>query len=379
MIASHRRCLLPVFRPWRSGNELALTTANVNRLPGVAVAILALLGAVPGPVKAQSSPLQGDGTKTSDAQPPAESTDVFDLWRKFRHKEPDPAAVWDYRKPMKAFAPVIGAKPSSGAVFGVAGNVAFYRGDPCDDTHFLGGGQPDVLDQGTDRQSPIASPCSDATTGGAWTAITAFSGPRCETYDLGTSADTHTGVDAEFRLLQAAPHRVLPAAPAPLRRRRSVLRQSHQRRTERGRGDRTGRRHPTCNTARPMICLSTRKRLPARASIFCGTRATVSSTPIAAGSRRSAIERRSTGFLGSDSSWQRVKRGHSKLSQAVARRPAQDRSLGVHRAHRRWHGAVSRSARHRAGHVRTLGARLQRRTDSAVKSWPTPRSSIAER
>ena len=31
---------------------------------------------------------------------------------------------------MKAFAPVIGAKPSSGALFGVAGNIAFYRGDP---------------------------------------------------------------------------------------------------------------------------------------------------------------------------------------------------------------------------------------------------------
>ena len=31
---------------------------------------------------------------------------------------------------MKAFAPVIGAKPSSGALLGVAGNVAFYRGDP---------------------------------------------------------------------------------------------------------------------------------------------------------------------------------------------------------------------------------------------------------
>ena len=38
--------------------------------------------------------------------------------------------AWDYRKAMKAFAPVIGAKPSSGALFGVAGNIAFYRGDP---------------------------------------------------------------------------------------------------------------------------------------------------------------------------------------------------------------------------------------------------------
>jgi outer membrane protein assembly factor BamA len=31
---------------------------------------------------------------------------------------------------MKAFAPVIGAKPSSGVIVGVAGNIGFFRGDP---------------------------------------------------------------------------------------------------------------------------------------------------------------------------------------------------------------------------------------------------------
>ena len=36
----------------------------------------------------------------------------------------------DYRKAMRAFAPVIGAKPSSGAIFGVAGNIGFFRGEP---------------------------------------------------------------------------------------------------------------------------------------------------------------------------------------------------------------------------------------------------------
>jgi hypothetical protein len=30
---------------------------------------------------------------------------------------------------MKAFAPVIGAKPSAGVLLGAAGNVAFYRGE----------------------------------------------------------------------------------------------------------------------------------------------------------------------------------------------------------------------------------------------------------
>ena len=55
--------------------------------------------------------------------------DVFDLLRKLRHKEAE-AQPWDYHKPMMAFAPVIGAKPSSGVLLGAAGNVAFFRGDP---------------------------------------------------------------------------------------------------------------------------------------------------------------------------------------------------------------------------------------------------------
>jgi len=75
----------------------------------------------------------GDATaaQTSAADPPAATTDIFDVWRAFRHKDQTVTApAWDYRKPMKAFAPVIGAKPSSGALFGAAGNIAFYRGDP---------------------------------------------------------------------------------------------------------------------------------------------------------------------------------------------------------------------------------------------------------
>jgi len=66
----------------------------------------------------------------STADPPA-TTDIFDVWRAFRKKDkPADPADWDYRKGMKAFAPVIGVKPSSGALVGVAGNIAFYRGDP---------------------------------------------------------------------------------------------------------------------------------------------------------------------------------------------------------------------------------------------------------
>jgi len=76
-----------------------------------------------------------------DARPPAqaapppdtEAVDVFDLLRAIRHKEltaEQKAAALDPSKKMYAVAPVIGYKPSSGVMVGVAGNVAFFRGDP---------------------------------------------------------------------------------------------------------------------------------------------------------------------------------------------------------------------------------------------------------
>ena len=60
---------------------------------------------------------------------PAPATlDVIDIWNHIRHK-PAPGEH-DYREPMKAWTPIIGAKPSAGAIFGMGGNVAFFRGEP---------------------------------------------------------------------------------------------------------------------------------------------------------------------------------------------------------------------------------------------------------
>jgi hypothetical protein len=62
-----------------------------------------------------------------------ETMDVVDLVRKLRHKELTPeekAAELDPKTRMRAAAPIIGYKPSSGALIGVAGNVAFFLGDP---------------------------------------------------------------------------------------------------------------------------------------------------------------------------------------------------------------------------------------------------------
>ena len=89
----------------------------MNPAMRVATAVVAVVVTVSG-AAAQSTPA------------PEPTTDIFDVWRAFRHKEKAPDAAWDYHKTMKAFAPVIGVKPSSGALIGVAGNIAFYRGDP---------------------------------------------------------------------------------------------------------------------------------------------------------------------------------------------------------------------------------------------------------
>jgi hypothetical protein len=102
-----------------------LPKMTMNRSACLAAVVIAVLSTCPRAAGAQASPSLETPT---DAAP---TTDIFDVWRAFRHHAaPANEPAWDYRKPMKAFAPVIGAKPSSGALFGAAGNIAFYRGEP---------------------------------------------------------------------------------------------------------------------------------------------------------------------------------------------------------------------------------------------------------
>jgi outer membrane protein assembly factor BamA len=58
--------------------------------------------------------------------------DIFDVIRELRHKTPRAEAPRpdDYKKLMITAAPVIGYNPASGFGIGVAGNIAFFRGDP---------------------------------------------------------------------------------------------------------------------------------------------------------------------------------------------------------------------------------------------------------
>jgi hypothetical protein len=71
--------------------------------------------------------------QTEAPAPAPETLDVFDLLRKLRHKElteQERAAADDPARRMYVFAPVVGYKPSSGALIGVAGNAALFHGDP---------------------------------------------------------------------------------------------------------------------------------------------------------------------------------------------------------------------------------------------------------
>ena len=147
--------------------------------------------------------------------PEPETIDIFDVVRKLRKKDAAPQAQqpWDYRKPMIAFAPVIGAKPSSGLLFGAAGNVAFYRGDPAT----------------TQISSLVASATFSTKQQTALTnRFTMFGGENrwrfegdyrfqwtsLETYGLGASADTRSGTLADFdffRLHNTAYYQLRPS------------------------------------------------------------------------------------------------------------------------------------------------------------------------
>jgi hypothetical protein len=182
----------------------------MNRLTTLVAVVFVF---APVAVNAQSPSAESDRTLSSQATPPAETTDIFDVWRKIRNKEPDPiAGVWDYRKPMWAFAPVIGAKPSSGTLLGVAGNVAFYRGDPAT-THISS--MVASLTFSTKGQTALTDRFTMFTRDDRWRlkADHRFQWTSLEISELGTSADTRAGVQADynfFRLYHTTYYRLRP-------------------------------------------------------------------------------------------------------------------------------------------------------------------------
>jgi hypothetical protein len=71
----------------------------------------------------------GAADEAPPAVEPSDQTDVGDLWRKLRDKEPLPDED-DAGRRFVIFTPSIGAKPSTGLNAGVASHVAFFMGDP---------------------------------------------------------------------------------------------------------------------------------------------------------------------------------------------------------------------------------------------------------
>lgn len=66
--------------------------------------------------------------QTQQPVPPDQETDVTDLVRAWRHKEPPPSN--EPGQKMIVAAPIIGSNPSAGFLLGVAAQMAVYRGDP---------------------------------------------------------------------------------------------------------------------------------------------------------------------------------------------------------------------------------------------------------
>ena len=149
-------------------------------------------------VAAQSQAASGEASQSAAQDPPDETMDIFELLRKLRKKDSDvQPEPWDPRKPMKAFAPVIGAKPSAGVLFGAAGNVAFYRGDPA--TTRISSMVASVTFS-TKKQTAITDRFTMFGRDNRWRveADHRFQWTSLETYALGTSADTEAGIVADF-------------------------------------------------------------------------------------------------------------------------------------------------------------------------------------
>jgi outer membrane protein assembly factor BamA len=124
----------------------ASSTTKTSRAQGVgivaewcflllAVLVIAASQAMAQTAQPAQTPVESQeqaGTGGDKAPETGEMVDVVDLIRKLRHKDQPPSGETqvDYSKRMRAIAPVIGAKPSSGIIFGVAGNIGFFRGEP---------------------------------------------------------------------------------------------------------------------------------------------------------------------------------------------------------------------------------------------------------
>ena len=157
-------------------------------------------------------PVQKADARAEEAPDVAETVDVADLIRGLRGKEQPAAVESDYRKPMRAFAPVIGAKPSSGVIVGVAGNVGFFRGEPST-THISSSVASATIT--TKKQAGISTHTTMFGRDDRWLMELdhRFQWTSQKTFGLGTGTASSSGEEVHFdfyRLYQSAYYRVRP-------------------------------------------------------------------------------------------------------------------------------------------------------------------------
>ena len=131
---------------------------------------------------------------------PPDTVDIIDIWNQIRHKPPSVSAD-DDTKPMKALAPVIGVKPSAGALFGVAGNVAFFAGDP-KTTHISSLVASLTFSQ--KKQTSLTGRLSLAARDDRWRldGDNRAQWTSQDTYGLGTASELAAGVNAKYNFFR---------------------------------------------------------------------------------------------------------------------------------------------------------------------------------
>ncbi|MFI5183715.1 MAG: BamA/TamA family outer membrane protein [Vicinamibacteria bacterium] len=128
--------------------------------------------------------------------------DIFDVIRELRHKPPtSPPTADQYKKLMITAAPVIGYNPASGFGIGVAGNIAFFRGEPA--TTRISS-LVTSLKVTTKDQVSFNAKINAFTAGNRWNIVSDNRAywTNQDTYGLGTSTTPDQAVNVKFDYLR---------------------------------------------------------------------------------------------------------------------------------------------------------------------------------
>jgi hypothetical protein len=323
--------------------------------------LLAAGGSGPGTVAGQQPAPEAQKEQASGQGEQVETMDAFDLLRKLRHKEKSDKepAPGDYRKRMVAVAPVIGAKPSSGVLAGVAGNVAFYRGDP-KTTHISS--LVGSLTFSSKKQTAFSGRFTMFTRDDRWRVEgdNRLQWTSLDTYDLGTGTAPGTKINSKydfFRVYETAYYCIRPSLFAG-----AGFHFNDHANVGPGSGvtEEAWVESPYVKYSEEHgFALDTQISAGGSVNLLMDSRDNAINADrgwLASGGYRTFFK----DFLGGDSAWQELPR-RSNLRESGTRRPAEAGLLGVRRL-RGWRGGpVPGPAFHGHGHLRPVRPRVRRR------------------